>query len=115
VEQNASLLNSLQRRLSDSLLQETQDEYQNRLRAPGVAQELYGTTQIGMPAAPTIDQQLKAQQIELDLRSNDLRAQQDAQQAQTDLIVQLGTQPGGTVDVEQGLAAYEALVAALAG
>ena len=115
VEQNSSLLNSLQSRLSDSQLQQTQAEYDSRLRAPGMANELYGTTQIGMPAAPTIDQQIKAQQIELDLRSSDLRAQQDAQQAQTDLIVQLGTQPGGTIDVEKGLAAYQALVAALAG
>jgi hypothetical protein len=115
VEQNSSLLNSLQRRLSDSQLQQTQAEYDSRLRAPGMANELYGTTQIGMPAAPSIDQQIKAQQIELDLRSDDLRAQQDAQQAQTDLIVQLGTQPGGTIDVEKGLAAYQALVAALAG
>ena len=49
VEQNASLLNSLQNRLSDSFLRQAEGDYQAQLTAPGYAQDMYSASQLGQP------------------------------------------------------------------
>jgi hypothetical protein len=49
VEQNASLLNSLQNRLSDSFLRQAEGDYQAQLAAPGYAQDMYSASQLGQP------------------------------------------------------------------
>jgi hypothetical protein len=60
-EFNTALLNSLQRQLAESLAMETQGAYDARLRAPGLANELYQASQIGQPQGPSFSDQLAMQ------------------------------------------------------
>ena len=57
-EFNSALLNSLQRQLAESLAMETQGAYDARLRAPGLANELYQASQIGQPQGLSFSDQL---------------------------------------------------------
>jgi hypothetical protein len=52
-------------------------------------------------------------QIEADARSNDIAAQQRAEQAKIDLIAQLGDNGAGQIDIQRGLEAYNLLLQGL--
>lgn len=61
VEQNEFLLGALQRQLAESLGMEAQGAYDARLRAPGLARDLYEASQIGQPQAMSIEDQIALQ------------------------------------------------------
>ena len=61
VEQNEFLLGALQRQLAESLGVEAQGAYDARLRAPGLARDLYEASQIGQPQAMSIEDQIALQ------------------------------------------------------
>jgi hypothetical protein len=58
VEQNEFLLGALQRQLADSQLMEAQGSFDARLRAPGLARDLYEASQLGQPQGLSFDQEL---------------------------------------------------------
>jgi hypothetical protein len=58
VEQNEFLLGALQRQLAESLGMEAQGAYDARLRAPGLANELYRASQIGQPQPMSIEDEI---------------------------------------------------------
>lgn len=78
-EMNAALLNSLQRMLAESLGAEAQGAYDARLRAPGLARDLYEASQVGRQQPLSIEDQLAL----------DTAASRQAQ-ASADYFVQIG-------------------------
>jgi len=58
VEQNEFLLGALQRQLAESLGMEAQGAYDARLRAPGLARDLFEASQLGQPQGLSFDQEL---------------------------------------------------------
>jgi hypothetical protein len=58
VEQNEFLLGALQRQLAESLGMEAQGAYDARLRAPGLARDLFEASQIGQPQSLTPEQEM---------------------------------------------------------
>lgn len=63
LEQNQALLGALQRQLAESQLMETQGAYDARLRAPGLARDLFEASQLGQPQGPSFEQQLAADRL----------------------------------------------------
>jgi hypothetical protein len=61
VEQNEFLLGALQRQLAESLGMEAQGAYDARLRAPGLARDLFEASQIGQPQEMSIEDQIALQ------------------------------------------------------
>jgi hypothetical protein len=58
VEQNEFLLGALQRQLADSQLMEAQGSFDARLRAPGLARDLFEASQLGQPQGLSIEDQI---------------------------------------------------------
>ena len=87
VEQNASLLNSLQNRLSDSFLRQAEGDYQAQLAAPGYAQDMYSASQLGQ-ADPREQQALAEFYADQQQRSieNDLSISQQNQSLYQSLL-----------------------------
>jgi hypothetical protein len=63
LEQNQALLGALQRQLAESQLMEAQGSYDARLRAPGLARDLFEASQIGQPQGLSFEQQLAADRL----------------------------------------------------
>jgi hypothetical protein len=61
LEQNQALLGALQRQLADSLGMEAQGAYDARLRAPGLARDLFEASQLGQPQPMSIEDQIALQ------------------------------------------------------
>jgi hypothetical protein len=112
-EYQQAQLDRLNAQLLNNLFQQEQQMYNARLQAPGLAQQLYQASQLGVDTGPTYDQQIKIMQIEADARSNDIAAQQRAEQAKIDLIAQLGDNGAGQIDIQRGLEAYNLLLQGL--
>lgn len=88
-EFNAALLNSLQRQLAESLAMEAQGAYDARLRAPGLANELYQASQIGQPQGLTPEQQLAYERFAWEQGQGGADVVLRQQQAQRDRYSQL--------------------------
>jgi hypothetical protein len=100
LEQNQALLGALQRQLAESQLMEAQGAYDARLRAPGLARDLFEASQLGQPRGLTPEQEL-AQDAESFRRA----------QAAADIEMQYGQRAGALYDVlvnEQGMTREEA-------
>jgi hypothetical protein len=100
LEQNQALLGALQRQLAESQLMEAQGAYDARLRAPGLARDLFEASQLGQPQGLTFEQQM-AQDAESFRRA----------QAAADIEMQYGQRAGELYDVlvnEQGMTREEA-------
>jgi len=80
VEQNEFLLGALQRQLAESLGMEAQGAYDARLRAPGLARDLFEASQLGQPQGPTFEQQLAADRFAFDQGKTAADMQVQAQQ-----------------------------------
>jgi hypothetical protein len=63
LEQNQALLGALQRQLAESQLMEAQGSYDARLRAPGLARDLFEASQLGQPQGPSFEQELAASRL----------------------------------------------------
>ena len=61
LEQNQALLGALQRQLAESQLMEAQGSYDARLRAPGLARDLFEASQLGQPQPMSIEDQIALQ------------------------------------------------------
>ena len=81
VEQNEFLLGALQRQLADSLGMEAQGAYDARLRAPGLARDLFEASQLGQPQGLSVQDQIALERLALDQGQAgadiQLRAQRD--------------------------------------
>ena len=89
VEQNEFLLGALQRQLAESLGMEAQGAYDARLRAPGLARDLFEASQIGQPQGPTFDQQIALERLALDQGQAGADIQIRAQQNRNERYQQL--------------------------
>jgi hypothetical protein len=89
VEQNEFLLGALQRQLAESLGMEAQGAYDARLRAPGLARDLFEASQIGQPQEPTFDQQIALERLALDQGQAGADIQVRAQQNRNERYQQL--------------------------
>lgn len=116
-EWQANQLANLNQMLAQNVFQQEQDYYNRRMQAPGLAQQLYQASMLGIDTGPTYDQQLKAAQIEADLRSSDILARQNAQQAQADFLQELArnmaTTTGKWPAQEDVIAYYNGLIGAI--
>ena len=89
VEQNEFLLGALQRQLADSLGMEAQGSYDARLRAPGLARDLYEASQIGQAEGPSFDQQIALERLALEQGQAGADVQLRAQQNRNERYQQL--------------------------
>ena len=65
LEQNQALLGALQRQLAESLGMEAQGAYDARLRAPGLARDLFEASQLGQPQSMSIEDEIALQNAAL--------------------------------------------------
>jgi hypothetical protein len=112
VEQNEFLLGALQRQLAESLGMEAQGAYDARLRAPGLARDLFEASQLGQPQGPTFEQQLAADRFAFDQGKTAADMQVEAQQNRNRRYQELFTFYNGNAqkaqeqvlfEIEQGL------------
>jgi hypothetical protein len=89
VEQNEFLLGALQRQLAESLGMEAQGAYDARLRAPGLARDLYEASQLGQPQGLTFDQEIALERLALDQGQAGADIQIRAQQNRNERYQQL--------------------------
>jgi hypothetical protein len=89
VEQNEFLLGALQRQLAESLGMEAQGAYDARLRAPGLARDLFEASQLGQPQGLTFDQEIALERLALDQGQAGADIQIRAQQNRNERYQQL--------------------------
>jgi hypothetical protein len=89
LEQNEALLGALQRQLAESLGMEAQGAYDARLRAPGLARDLYEASQLGQPQGLTFDQEIALERLALDQGQAGADIQIRAQQNRNERYQQL--------------------------
>jgi hypothetical protein len=104
-EYQQAQLDQLNAQLLNNLFQQEQQMYNARLQAPGLAQQLYQASQLGIPQAPTYDQQLKAQQ----------RAEEALVKLRYDIANGIAQTTGRWPDAATVNEAYNALIGQISG
>ncbi len=89
LEQNQALLGALQRQLAESQLMEAQGSYDARLRAPGLARDLFEASQLGQPQSMSVQDQIALERLALDQGQAGADIQIQAQQNRNQRYQQL--------------------------